>query len=84
MRESCRSLTSLEVIQRPKQGRVAEWLAHEFNGSLLERSPADNLVLVSGDEGDRNAVSPKLQSSLEIKSSHAWHGDVGDETSSLN
>ena len=52
MRESCRSLTSFEVIKRPKQGRVAEWLEQEFNGPLLKRSPADNLVLVSSDEDD--------------------------------
>jgi len=71
-------------IQRLKQGRVAEWLGQEFNGSLLERSPSDNLVLVSTDEDDRNAVSAKVQFLLEIKSSHAWHGDVEDETSSLD
>ena len=71
-------------IQRLKQSRVAEWLEQEFNGSLLERSPADNLVLVSSDEDDWNAVSAKLQFSLEIKSSHAGHGDVEDEASSLN
>jgi len=71
-------------IQGLKQGRVAEWLEQEFNGSLLERSPADNLVLLTTDEDDRNAVSAKLQFPLEIKSSHARHGDVEDETSSLN
>ena len=29
-------------------------------------------------------LAAKLQFSLEIKSSHARHGDVEDETSSLN
>jgi hypothetical protein len=71
-------------IQRLKQGRVTEWLEQELNGSLLERSPADNFVLVSTDKNDRNAVSAELQLSLEIKSSHARHGDVEDETSGLN
>jgi hypothetical protein len=84
VRVADRSPHSKCSIQSLKQGRVAEWLEQEFNGSLLERSPADNLVLVSTDEDDRNAVSAKLQFSLEIKSGHARHGDVEDETPSLN
>ena len=71
-------------INRIEQSRVAEWLEQEFNGSLLERSPADNLVLVSTDEDNRNGVSAQLQFPLEIKSSHDRHGDVEDETSSVN
>ena len=52
MRVADRSPHSKRSIQRLKQGRVAEWLEQEFNGPLLKRSPADNLVLVSSDEDD--------------------------------
>ena len=84
MRVADGSPRSKRGVQRLKQGRVAEWLEQEFNGSLPERPPADNLVLVSTDKNNRNAVSAKLQFSLEIKSIHARHGEVEDETSGLN
>jgi len=78
-----RSPHSERGIERLKQGRIAEWLEQEFDGSLLERSLVYNFVFVSTDEDDRNALSAKLQVPLEIKSGHARHGYVEDEASSL-
>src|SRR5258707_13297529 len=70
-------------IERVKQSRVAEWFEQALHGTLFEHSRADGLISVSGDEDDRNLLPAKFQFLLEIRSCHARHGDVQDQTPSL-
>src|SRR6266851_1665756 len=70
-------------IERIKQSRVAEWLEQALHGTLFEHLWADGRISVSGDEDDRNLFPAKFQFSLEIRSCHARHGDVQDQTPSL-
>ena len=67
-------------IQCSKQSRVAEWLEQALYRSLCEQAWANRLVLVSGDEDDRNILPAKRKLILELGSGHAGHGDVENQT----
>jgi len=77
------SVRSKRDIERLKQVRVAERLEQTRHGTLFERSQTDGLVSLSGNEDDRNLLPGKLQFSLEIRSGHAWHGDVENQAPRL-
>ena len=70
-------------VERTEKSRVAERLEQAFHGTLLEHARTDGLICVSGNEDDRNLLRPKRQFLLQIRSGHARHGDVEDQTSGL-
>src|ERR1700693_5228056 len=74
-------LRSLESgIERLAQSSGAEWLEQALHGTLSEQAWTNALILVSGDEDDRNLFPAKRQLPLEIWAGHARHGDVEDQT----
>ena len=76
-----RSGHSKSGIERLAQSRVAEWLEQALHGTLFEQAWTNALILVSGDEDDRNLFPAKRQLPLEIGAGHARHGDVEDQAS---
>src|SRR5580704_18128309 len=78
-----RSAHSKSGIERLTQSRVAERLEQALHGTLFEQAWTDCFILVSGDEDDRNLFPANRQFPLEIRSGHAPHGDVEDQTSGL-
>src|SRR6266566_178204 len=84
LQDSYTSLVYSECgVERLNQSPLAERLEQTPHGALFEHSRADGLISVSGDEDDRNLFPAKFQFSLEIRSCHARHGDVQDQTPSL-
>src|SRR5260370_21771336 len=78
-----RSAHAKSGIERLTQSRIAERLEKALHGTLFEHAWTDGLISVSGDEDDRNLFPAKFQFLLEIRSCHARHGDVQDQTPSL-
>src|ERR1700686_2889363 len=76
-----RSGHSKSGIERLAQSRGAEWLEQALHGTPSEQAWTNALVLVSGDEDDRNLFPAKRQLPLEIEAGHARHGDIEDQTS---
>lgn len=70
-------------VERAKESCVAEWLEEALHGALREHAWTDSLICVSGDEDYRNLLPATRQFPLEIRSGHAGHGDVEDQTSGL-
>jgi hypothetical protein len=78
-----RSARSKCGIERLTQSRIAEWLEQALHGALFEQAGTDSLISVSGDVDDRNLLLAKGQFALQIRSAHARHGDVEDQTPGL-
>src|SRR5216683_3296772 len=78
-----RSAPSKCGIECLKQSSVAEWLEQALHRPLFEHSWTNSLISVGGNEDDRNVLPAKLQFPLQIRSGHARHGDVEDQTSGL-
>src|SRR5438094_280217 len=67
-------------IERGEQRRFAEWLEQALYRTLCEQAATDDLILVRGDEDDRNRPPATRQFPLEIGSRHARHGNVENHT----
>src|SRR5581483_9314130 len=77
------SAHSKSNLQRPKQGRLAEWLEQALHCTPFQHPRTHSLVFHTGDEDDWNLLPAKRQFLLEIEPGHARHGDVEDQTSGL-
>ena len=54
-------------------------LAEVTNDSILQSTPPDDLVRVCGNEDRRNRVSCSDEMSVELKTGHSRHLNVGDQ-----
>ena len=64
--------TTLEMV-------VIHRLAEVTNDSILQSTPPDDLVRVCGNEDRRNRVPCSDEMSVELKTSHSRHLNVGDQ-----
>ena len=64
--------TTLEMV-------VIHGLAEVTNDSVLQSTPPDDLVRVCGNEDRRNRVPCSDEMSVELKTSHSRHLNVGDQ-----
>ena len=64
--------TTLEMV-------VIHRLAEVTNDSILQSTPPDDLVGVYGNEDRRNRVPCSDEMSVELKTSHSRHLNVGDQ-----
>src|ERR1051325_7174144 len=78
-----RSARSKSSLQRPEQGRLAEWLEEALHCTPFQHPWTHGLVCHSGDEDDWNLSPAKRQFLLEIEPGHARHGESEDQTSGL-
>jgi hypothetical protein len=78
-----RSAASKCGVYGLEQNRVTEWFEQESGRALFERSLANALFLLTGDEYDRNRPAPKLQFPLKLDSRHTRHYDVKQQTAGL-
>ena len=69
------------LVQALDQALVAERLGQETKGAGLQDSRTDFLVGEGGDKNDRRAMPLGKQAILQIRTVHAGHLDVGDQTS---
>ena len=64
--------TTLEMV-------VIHRLAKVTNDSILQSTPPDDIVRVCGNEDRRNRVPCSDEMSVELKTSHSRHLNVGDQ-----
>jgi hypothetical protein len=71
-------------IERPEQGRIAEWLEQALHGTTLsEHSCTEGFISNGSDEDDRDVLPAMRQFSLQVESSHSRHDNIDYQTSGL-
>src|ERR1700719_204874 len=89
MSRSCKSLVHCSApqkngIERPEQGRIAEWLEQALHSrTLFEHSCTESFIFNGSDEDDRNLLPAMRQFPLQVESSHSRHDNIDDQTSGL-
>lgn len=71
-------------VEGLKQSGVAERLEQAFYRALFDQPLANRRIGVSGDEDNRNRLSPSCQFPLKIRAAHSRHRNVQDQASGLS
>jgi len=70
-------------IEGLEQSRVAERLEQAFRRAPFDQPLANLRISISGDEDNRNRLSPPHQFLLKIRPGHSRHSDIEEQTSGL-
>jgi hypothetical protein len=68
-------------LDRFQQIRCVEGFIKKRNGSFVEGSLSNLLIMVGGYEDDRQLWALQSHAALQLDSVHAWHPNIGDQTS---
>ncbi len=79
-----RSVPLKRRVESLKQSSIAEWLEQApATAPLCQNSRADSFIPIRSDKDDRNVLPTALQFLLKLRSGHARHTDVEDQTVGL-